>query len=525
MQADVMKNIIILVVVGAVLLFIVATAVRMKLVRGRVAETEEERDERLFESKDEVPKLPRNETLYHIIKNSSLSVNKIVFDLNYVFDEVASLLRKDVRTAEVEVLFDINADAPGQLIGSPKRLSRVLINLMQNAVQYSSRGVVLMQVAVLKSNGVDCQLRFTIRDQGRGMERDEIRALTTDPQERTKEGKTPYGYFVAHEIVVAEGGAITVDSVPGRGTIVTFDMLFKLPQTHKAQAQRKPSKACASLRIAVVVRHALTAQILKQHLEPMVGEVMALISEKPLLGTKPYEGYDMVIIDCRLSDKTLFYALKKQGIWLVLLRNVLEYAPGAAHVAADYQLSIPFTHERLVQMLTVFYGEETAIAPRQKGAAQPGGAFVNDSDIPVTAGVSKKDFERFVGNRVLIVEDNPINERMILGLLGDSGIHLFFAENGQEALDVTDREGPMDLVLMDINMPVLNGLEATRRLRKDARFEMMPIVAFTGLNLKEQIERMRTAGMNAHMVKPLNIGRLYTLFERFLPQADTGPSA
>lgn len=512
-----MKNIIILSVVGAVLLFIIFTAVRIRLQQRKQTVAEAEADDRLYESKGEIPKLPRNETLYHIIKNSSLSINKIVFDLNYVFDEVASLLRNDVRTAEVEVLFDIDADVPAQLIGSPKRLSRVLINLMENAVKYSSRGVVLMQVAVLKNNGVDCQLRFTIRDQGRGMEREEIRALITDPEERTKEGKTPYGYFVAHEIVVDQGGTITVDSAPGRGTIVTFDMLFKLPQTHRAQMKRKPSAACASLRIAVVVRHALTAQILKAHLEPMVGEVMALITEKPLLGTKPYEGYDMVIIDYRLSDKTLFYALKKQGVWLVLLRNVLEQTAGAAHVAADYQLSIPFTHERLVQMLTVFYGEETAARPRQKGAAvQPAAAFVNDSDIPVTADVSKKDFERFVGKRVLIVEDNPINERMILGLLGDSGIHLFFAENGQEALEVTDREGVMDLVLMDINMPVLNGLEATRRLRKDARFERMPVVAFTGLNLKEQIESIKAAGMNAHMVKPLNIGRLYTLFEQFL---------
>ena len=522
-----MKNVIILAVVGAILVFIVITAVRMRLAEAGKTEAEEDEDDRLYESSEEIPKLPRNETLYHIIKHRSLSINKIVFDPNYVFDEVASLLRNDIRQTRVEVLYDISADVPEQLIGSPKRLSRALINLIENAVQYSSEGVVLMQVVVVQNNGVDCNLRFTIRDQGRGMEQDEIRALTVDPEQRAKEGKTPYGYFVAHKIVVAEGGTIGVESVPGRGTTVTFDMKFKLPQTHKAKEQRKPSKACASLRIAVVVRHAQTAHIIKKHLEPIVAEVMALITEKPLLGTKAFEGYDMVIVDHHLSDRDLFYALKKHGVWLVLLKSVFEHVPGMGHVAADYQLSVPFTRERLLQMLMIFYGEEAMPASKKKGQAEPHipGTFVHDADIPVTADVSKNDFERFVGARVLVVEDNPINQRMVQGLLGDSGIHLFFADNGQEALEVTAKEGPMDLVLMDINMPVLDGLETTRRLREEPRFETMPIVAFTGLKLKEQIESMKAAGMNAHMVKPLNIGRLYSLFDQFLSKEGAGPAA
>jgi two-component system, sensor histidine kinase and response regulator len=527
MQADIMQNIIILAVVGGILVFVAATAVRMKLAQAKAPVTDAEEDDRLYESREAIPKLPRNETLYHIIKNSTFAVNKIVFDPNYVFDEVASLLRNDIHVTGVELLFDIGADVPGQLIGSPKRLSRALINLIENAVQYSDGGVVVMQVGAEQNNGMDCRLRFTIRDQGRGMDGAQIEALDTDPQERGTDGKMPYGYFVAHQIVVAEGGTITVESRPGRGTTVSFDMNFKLPQTHRASAEWKPSKAYAALRIAVVVRHAQTAQIIKKHLDPCVAEVMALITETPFLGTKPFEGYDMVIIEHRLSDRALFYALKKEGVWLVLLKSVFDHVAGEGHVAADYLLSLPFTRERLLQMLTIFYGEAAAPASKRKEAVKPQlpGGFVDDADIPVTADVSKKDFERFVGARVLVVEDNPINQRMTRGLLGDSGIRLFFAENGQEAMEVAAKEGPMDLVLMDINMPVLDGLEATRRLRREPQFETMPIVAFTGLNQKEQIKSMMAAGMNAHMVKPLNIGRLYTLFDLFLSKTGTGAAA
>jgi len=123
------------------------------------------------------------------------------------------------------------------------------------------------------------------------------------------------------------------------------------------------------------------------------------------------------------------------------------------------------------------------------------------------------------------VEDNPINQRLIQGLLGESGIHLFFADNGKEAIEVISEASPFDLVLMDVNLPVMDGLEATRELREDSRYEQLPIVAFTGLNLKEQIENMKEAGMNAQMSKPLNIGRLYTLFDHFLPKVGSGTAA
>ena len=518
MQADVMKNIIILSVVGAVIVFIVVTAVRMRIAERKPAEFEEEEDDRLYESKEAIPKLPRNETLYHIIKNNTLAVNKITFDPNYVFDEVASLLRNDVGETAVEVLYDISPDVPHRLIGSPKRLTRALLNLIKNAVQYSDNGIVLVQVSVLENKGVDCKLRFVIRDQGRGMSPEQIQSLKVDPQQRAIDGKTPYGYFVAHQIVVSDGGKMTVESVPDRGTTVIFDEKFKLPQTHSAIERWKPSSACASLRIALVVRHAQTAQVLKKHLETTVAEIMAMITEKPLINAKPLEGFDMVIIDHNLSDRELFYTLKKQGAVLVLLKSVLEQGSGIKHMAADYLLSVPFTTERLSQMLAIFYGEASSSVSAKKGTLKPytPGTFINDSEIPVTTDVSKNDFEKFVGAKILVVEDNPINQRMVQGVLGESGMHLLFADNGQEALDIVAKEGAVDLVLMDINMPVLDGLETTRRLRNDPRFAAMPIVAFTGLNLKEQIETMKTAGLNAHMVKPLHIGRLYSVCEIFL---------
>ena len=525
MESDPIVNLIILAVVGALLLFIIVNAAKAARARKKQEEISRPVDERLFESKVEIPKLPRNETLYHIIENSSLTVNKISFDPNYVFDEAASLMRSDLQTPKVEMLFDIAPDIPQQLIGSPKRLSRVLINLLENAVKYSDEGVVQMDVEMVKNTGVDCALRFTIRDEGRGMDNEALDALRIDPALRMHDGKMPYGFYIANALVVAEGSTLGIESVPGRGTTVTFDMNFKIPQTHKAEAQRRPSSVCSELKVMAVVRHAQTAQVLKKHLESYVAEVQTAITSQPLLNTKALEGYDMVLIDQRLSDRELSYALKSQGVWLIMLQSVLEPVAGAGQAVADYQLSLPFTHEHLVEMLTVFYGEQgTATEAEAASGTAAFDTFVSDADIPVAPNISKKDFERFVGSNVLVVEDNPINQRVIRGLLGDSGIHLQCAENGVEALKIVSKEGPFDLILMDINMPVLDGFETTRRLRQEHTFDAMPIVAFTGLNLKDQIERMEAVGMNAHMAKPLNIGRLYSVFNHFLGTSGPGPA-
>ena len=164
MEPDQWINTAILGVVIVMLLFLFVSVFKAARSEAKPAGRRARAGERLFESKADIPKLPRNETLYQIIRNSSLGVNKIVFDLNYVFDELASLMRGDLYGADAEVLFDIEAEVPRHLIGSPKRLSRVLINLIENAVKYGDGSAVRMQVETVKRSGGECTLRFTIRN-------------------------------------------------------------------------------------------------------------------------------------------------------------------------------------------------------------------------------------------------------------------------------------------------------------------------------------------------------------------------
>ncbi len=526
MQNAPTTNLIILAALGILLLVIVIIGIRgrrkPKPAAGAGASEVAKQEKRLYESKDDIPKLPRNETLYQIIRNNSLVVNNILFDLNYVLDEIAALMRADVNAQQIEVLFDIADDVPEQVIGSPKRLSRILINLIENGVKYSEAGIVRLKIGRISSDGVNCTLGFEVRDEGRGMTAKEVRSLYTDPQQRERDGRMPLGFFVANALVESEGGKTTVESRPGMGTTVAFTLNFKLPQTHKKALKKIPAKICRELRIGIVSPHTETAELFAAYAKPYVKTVEIVDAGAGILQSERFDGMEMVIIDHRYINTPLAHALKANGTWLIALQSVLD-TTGAKEAqlnyAADYLLSVPFLPAHVIEMLTVFYGEATeeeAAQSAQEAAEQNFDSFVSDAQIPVAANVSKKDFAKFAGSRLLIVEDNPINQRVIKGLLGDSGIHLYFAENGLEAIEVVEEEAPFDLVLMDINMPVLDGIETTRRLRENRLYDDMPIVAFTGLNLQDQIDRMQEAGMNAHMAKPLNIGRVYSVFDHFL---------
>ncbi len=530
MQLDHMTtNLLILGGLGAAVLFVIVMTIKDSLRKKRTAERGADpsrpvpQRKRLYESKESIPKLPRNETLYQILKNGTLSSNMINFQLNYVLDEVASLMRKDLHSGGVELLFDIEDGLPNELIGSPKRLSRILINLLENAIRFSDEGVVVLKIRRIKGDGVNCRLQFFVIDEGRGMDAEQLKELMIDPAERMIDGKMPLGYYVAHALVRAEGGDIAVKSRVGEGTTVSFDLKLKVPQKHAPLKVYTPTKECRSLKVAVLARHDKTGELMKRYMSKYVREVMTLTTQEQLSDVEWLDGYEMVIIDHMLIDTAAAHTLKAKGIWLIAMHSILEPVEVGTptHYAADYLLSIPFTSAHIVEMLTVFYGEESETEEPASATERKGGifdTFVSDAEIPVETNVSKKDFNIFIGSKLLIVEDNPINQRVIKGLLGDSGMHLYFAENGLEALDVLEEDGPFDLVLMDINMPVLDGIETTRRIRTRSQYDNMPVVAFTGLNLQDQIDRMKEAGMNAHMAKPLNIGRFFSVFNHFLPK-------
>jgi len=475
--------------------------------------------------KESIPRLPRNETLYQILSNSRLTGNNIPFNLSYLLDEMTAFVHQNVHSETVELLFDLDENIPEKMLGSPKRLMRILINLIENSVINSEEGLVRLDVKLKSKDKKSSTLTFEIIDKGRGMNQNEISALFSNPMDREQNGHIPLGFYVANELIRSEKGALTVLSERGKGTRILFDLKFDIVELKEKPAVHLPSEACSTLRVAVIERYGACGNQFKNIIGPYVEALDTYIQEFDAINPDEYLEYDIVIADHHFLNESVVRTFKNNNTIVIMTQSLLE-DNSKVNVPVDYLLSKPFTKEHLIEMLIMFYG----VAETKESEKQPESleqkipddtqsrfeTFVSDAEIPVSKNVTKKNFNIFSGERVLVVEDNLINRRVIQGLLGDSGIELSFAENGLDALEVIEKVPPFDLVLMDINMPVLDGIETTRRIREKHEYDSMPIVAFTGLNLQDQIEKMREVGMNAHMAKPLNIGRVYSIFFHYL---------
>ncbi|GEM_PF-3550420 len=536
METNISNNIIILAIVALVVLYILFMIMREKFRKSLPAKKNTtikksgsvDLPSLMDNKKNRAPALPRNETLYQIVKNNVLVTNLIPFDLHYILDELVSLMRSDIRNDNIELIFDIDPATPMQLIGSPKRLSRILINLISNSIHATTEGIVVLSIKVLDCDTKECQLLFKVSDQGYGMNESQIQELFVDPMHKNVDKRNRLGFFVANALVKESGSQISVDSTLHQGTVVQFKMKLEIPSKRALEAHQEPSEECKELRVLIIEKYNEVAIIYKKLMEPYVKSVEIVVPMSNMIDQDLASRYDLVICDYAFVKNTLIDTIKQNGAHIVISQNIFSKSSIDKHIlfSTDYLITKPFTNAHIAEMLTVLYGSRaTADIDEIEGfvsskvatdRASRAAAFISDAEIPITGNVSKKDFIDFVGSKILIVEDNPINQRVIKGLLGDSGMSLYFAEDGVSALDILEDKAPFDLILMDINMPVLDGFDTTERIRENSRYDSMPVVAFTGLNLQDQIEKMREVGMNAHMAKPLNIGRFYSVFAHFL---------
>ncbi len=478
---------------------------------------------------------PFNNTIvYQILQENKLAINNVLFNLNYLLDEVAGIIASGNSVNGNELIFDIEKNVPIKLIGDPMRLTQILINLLDNTIKSSHNSIILLKISVLGQNENLGSLHFEIVDNSEKMGPTQIEELFTEPSGEVVDD-SKMAFYISDRLIALMGGKISIADSSENGNTIEFDLKFSIPKKYQAYKYQIPSAAFENEKVAVAENFPETAKILKKLLSYFSPNIDVIPYDVLLLNPSQLEDYNMLMIDENLYDSEIAAIIKKiketKAVKVVLTENILipEQKNSKAADTVDSYLAKPFTLERVIEILIGFYGEgsvpvaegdeiEPDTQTRPKKNDKINDTFKSNEEIPAHANVTKDDFKTFIGSKVLITEDNVINQKVIMGLLGSSGINLKLAEDGQEALDILEEEAPFDLILMDINMPVMDGYEATRRIRENRRYDSMPIVAFTGLNLKEEIEKMRRVGMNAHMAKPLNIGRIYSVFQHYLPK-------
>ncbi len=434
-----------------------------------------------------------------------------------------SLLRQRAHEKDIELLFDVVEPQllgeSGALMGDGLRLGQVLTNLLSNAVKFTHRGYVKLTIGVENRDADTQMLRFTVSDTGIGMTNDEIGRLfqeftQADGSTTRKYGGTGLGLTISKKIVELMSGRIWAESSPGEGSHFIFTARFSLT---KPPAPPSPPLAQADSIRVLVVDDQLVARLALTDLlgalgvgATFPGGIDSADDGDTALATierAEHDGrpYDLLLVDWvmpRLNGEDVLKALiaragpKKPVPVIVSAYDSENMHRKAEELGARHFLPKPVLPESLRSLVKLLAGKEVVSPPLEEHAA----TTIDQA-----------------GPRVLVVEDNPINQQLAIELLESRCVTVDIANNGQEAIERINFHSPTyySVVFMDLQMPVMDGYEATRLLRLDSRYVNLPIVAMTAHAMADERERCQVLGMNGHVSKPIDPEMLYAMLARF----------
>jgi len=445
------------------------------------------------------------------IEAGKLDLDSRPFKLDDVLDRVTDLFSPKAGEKGIELLVDLDPQTPRALVGDPLRLQQILKNLVDNAVKFTpSGGIILVGTHPPQLSPEQVLLTFFVKDTGVGIAPEYLPKLfepfsQADATIARKFEGAGLGLCICRQLVDLLGGTIRVESQPDKGSTFTFSLPFQR-QPADREPQPIPPAEVQGVSVLVVDDCAASRAIMKKTLDSFGFKVETVSSGPAALRilaenrTRP-NPFKLVILDWLMPELDGIETARRIRSDLKLtLPIILMTAFGRENERQDAQkvgitafLTKPIYPSTLFNAIMDAFGKQ---AFREPGAHPP---------ITTMASIYKT---RLKGCRVLVVEDNPTNQQVAQAVLEGAGIRVDIAANGKEALAAVQRER-YDAVLMDIQMPQMDGYEATRRIRADARFRTLPIIAMTAHAMKGDDEKCLAAGMDDYIAKPIQQDRLF----------------
>lgn len=460
------------------------------------------------------------ETINEILDFSKISANalhleKIEFKIEDVLRDVGDVNSDSARSKGLEMLYSFPAASIPPLIGDPLRLSQVLNNLISNAIKFTETGAVVLSYEVLKQTPSEVTINFAVKDTGIGLSKEQqdhlfIAFTQADGSTTRKYGGTGLGLSICQRLIRMMNSEIKVESEPGQGARFSFTVTFATglhqqeDESHMVMSELRVLVVDDSIEVARVLLKMLSRQVQNTQHASSINEckAMLLAAEKP---------FDLVLLDrqmpggdgldvCRWikNHKTL-----KKIPKVVICSGMVEEADELKGHQAGYDgyLNKPFTRSAIFSTIQKVFDHDVdpvLSQPDTKPHKTPEG------------------LAKIRNAAILLVEDNEINQDVATEILEDAGFKITLAKDGHEALKQL-KENTFDLVLMDIQMPVMDGYEATRILRSNPAFIDLPILAMTANATERDRKLSELAGMNEHISKPIAPETLFEALIRWIP--------
>jgi signal transduction histidine kinase/CheY-like chemotaxis protein len=433
------------------------------------------------------------------IEAGALQLEQAPFSLNEILRTTAALVSVGMRGKAIESLFDLDQDMPDALIGDAVRLQQILLNLTSNAIKFTQAGEMVVSVRCLAREAGRVTLQFCVRDTGIGIPAEQLGQIfdvfaQADTSITRQYGGTGLGLAISVRLAEMMGGQISVDSEVGRGSEFCLTVTLALAGSPAAADAKPPGMS-----ILIVDDHPLARDILKQACTGFGWQTKAVdcgAAGLDELRRSAAEGrdYDLMLLDWHMPGMDGIemlrraYAAPDIGLpQVILMASIFELEHAAAasdDLYLDGIVTKPMTPATLFDAVARAHaGDFSAILP------PPGGTD-----------------RRLEGKRLLVAEDNPINQQVIEQILTRAGAEVVIANGGRAVIDALRVSGArFDAVLMDIQMPVMDGYAATKIIREELNLLELPIIAVTANALPEDREKSRRAGMAGHIVKPIDV--------------------
>ena len=463
------------------------------------------------------------------IEADKLDIEKINFSLSETLSNVANMIMVKAKEKErLEVLFRIDPKIPQYLIGDPLRLSQVIVNLGNNAVKFTEKGEIILRTDLIEQSNSHATIRFSIRDTGIGMTDAQRARLFTafsqaDSSTSRKYGGTGLGLTISKRLVNMMHGDIWVESEPGIGTEFIFTTKFGIGKHVETKISQELPDDLKDLKVLVIDDNKTARQIIVEILTSInVSVDQAASGEKGLAlfeQAAKNQPFDLIFMDWQMpgmdgvetSKQILAHKNLKKLPRIIM---VTAYAEEAAREAAK-ELEIHGLLVKPLSPVSLLNSIKQAYGKIEAHTLTSNKAFEAEMAKPIR------------GAHILLVEDNEINQQVAKEILEGAGLLVTIAENGQIGVEQVHKKA-FDAVLMDVQMPVMDGYEATRSIRKESKFNSLPIIAMSASAMVQDKELAEQSGMNDHVAKPVNVKELFTVLlkwivhkERPLPESIT----
>ncbi|WDE12864.1 response regulator [Thalassomonas haliotis] len=443
--------------------------------------------------------------LNSILDFSKIDAGKMELEItDFMLDDCLNYLDRltfeHVREKGIPLVFDVRAKLPFMLRGDLLRLGQVTLNLVQNSLKFTERGAIYVKVELAEQTETQVTLLFIVEDTGIGMSKESAEHIfdefiQADPSTTRQYGGTGLGLSISRQLILLMAGKISLTSKLGKGTTITVELTFD----KSSRSNHEVCEALAGNQIIIIAGDDKLALALTHTLANYGANIKRFNSFTPAL---PYiqDGKTLLINEhFRAQEIRDFLCLLRQkhlSTTNILLSNQAELP----QALAQEELAIL---SKAVHLNSFCLAAGIGVIAQQLKAEQA----LHQEQI-----VSLEDNLR--GKRILLAEDNAMNRQIIVELLSDVGINVILAENGQQAIELLS-EHKVDAILMDIQMPVMDGIEATKKIRRQTKWQAIPIIALTASAMRGDKEKGLAIGMSDYLTKPVFSDKLYQSLVRW----------